>query len=67
MSRMGDVINQEADACEVVEHCLSYFWDRLTDGGSEEWAEIEMLCDDIGITDRLLKTVFNKLGYEEEV
>ena len=63
---MGDVINKDAGVREVVEHCLSYFWDRLSDGGSDQWAEIEMLCEDIGTTDENLIDAFNKLGYEQE-
>lgn len=64
--RMGDLLNERPDVQEVVEYCLSYFSERLFGGGSDEWAEIEMLCDDIGITESELMCVFNALGYEKE-
>lgn len=63
---MSEVIEKDAQVREVVEHCLSYFSERLFDGGAEQWAEIEMLVDDIGISEEELITVFQELGYDKE-
>ena len=54
------------DCKELVERTLSYFWDRLNDGGSDEWPEVEYLCDDMGITEEEMKDVFHRLGYDKE-
>ena len=51
---------------ELCERCLSYFWDRLIDGGSAEWAEIDYLVDDMGIDDEELVELFKEAGFEEE-
>lgn len=62
-----DGVVRYGDCCELVERCLSYFFERLIDGGVEEWAEIEYLCEEMGIEEDELKEVFNRLGYEEEM
>ena len=51
---------------ELCERCLSYFWDRLIDGGSAEWPEIDYLADDMGINDEELIELFHEAGFEEE-
>lgn len=51
---------------ELCERCLSYFADRLFDGGSEEWPEVESLADDMGLNDEELKGLFREAGYGEE-
>ena len=51
---------------ELCERCLSYFWDRLIDGGSAEWSEIDYLVDDMGIDDEELVELFHEAGFEEE-
>lgn len=51
---------------ELCERCLSYFADRLFDGGSEEWPEVESLADDMGLDDEELKELFREAGYGEE-
>lgn len=51
---------------ELCERCLSYFWDRLIDGGSAEWSEIDYLVDDMGINDEELVALFHEAGFEEE-
>lgn len=51
---------------ELCERCLSYFADRLFDGGVDEWPEVEGLADDMGITEEELKSLFNEAGFEEE-
>ena len=51
---------------ELCEKCLSYFWDRLIDGGSAEWSEIDYLVDDMGIDDEELVELFKEAGFEEE-
>lgn len=63
---MGVLLLLRPDVQEIVEHCLSYFADRLFDGGSEEWAEVETLTEDIGCDDEKLVEVFNLLGYNKE-
>jgi hypothetical protein len=63
---VGSACETFGNVREVVEHCLSYFWERLKDGGSREWAEIEMLCDDIGTSDKELIEVFRILGYIDD-
>ena len=65
MCNMSKVIEENIQVREVVEHCLSYFSDRLFDGGCD-WPEIEMLVEDIGIEVEVLREVFNKLGYFAE-
>ena len=51
---------------ELCERCLSYFWDRLIDGGSAEWSEIDYLADSMGINDEELVELFREAGFEEE-
>lgn len=51
---------------ELCERCLSYFADRLFDGGSVEWPEVESLADDMGLDDEELKELFREAGYGEE-
>lgn len=51
---------------ELCERCLSYFADRLFDGGSDEWPEIEGLSDDMELNDEELKELFREVGYEED-
>lgn len=56
------------DQClqELVERVLGYYADRLFDGGSDEWPEIEGLSDDMGMNDEKLKLLFREAGYGEE-
>ena len=48
---------------ELCERALSYFWDRLSDGGVEAWPEVEMLADDMMVSEEELITMFHELGY----
>ena len=50
---------------ELCERCMSYFVDRLFDGGAEEWPEIEFLEDDMGINEEELKSLFIEAGFEQ--
>ena len=58
-----DGVMRYEDCKELVERCLGYFHERLIDGGSDEWAEIEYLEDTMGLSDEELKDVFKRLGY----
>ena len=56
---------KDARLQELCEKCLSFFWDRLIDGGSAEWTEIDYLVDQMGIEDEELMELFKEAGFEK--
>lgn len=50
---------------ELVERCLSYFWDRLSAEGIDN-PDVEWLAEDMGVDEEELKELFNELGYTED-
>lgn len=57
-------LTRQDESVEVVRLCLQYFFDRLNDGGSAGWPEIEYLGQNAGLTDGELKEVFKGLGFD---
>ena len=51
---------------ELCERVLSYFWDRLSDGGVDWWPEVEFLTEEMMLDESELMSLFNELGYTKE-
>lgn len=49
---------------ELCERCLSYFWDRLSEEGTDN-PDVEYLADEMGVDEYELKELFREAGYEE--
>ena len=50
---------------ELCERCLSYFWDRLSEEGTDN-PDVEWLADGMGIDEEELKILFREAGFKEE-
>lgn len=50
---------------ELVERCLSYFWEMYKDFDGFDDTMTELM-DDMGIDEEELKDLFNELGYTED-
>lgn len=66
MSGIGKKIEEHEYLQELTEKVLSYFWDRLVDGGAEEWPEIEYLIEEMEYSEEDLVRMFAMLGFDEE-
>lgn len=63
--RTTQTLMKDQSLQELCERCLSYFWDRLSEEGTDN-PDVEWLSEDMGLNEMELKMLFREAGFEEE-